>query len=134
MSIIVFTNMITTPIMAAELNNKNNLPDNSITYVACPEGGKHNMHSIGYAFIYSGPSSANPGELLLHGGNTNQCSKCGLYVGAQFCPQTWGFLGSYTMGYNVPYDGSSYYFYGGIMGEYWSLTEDSFIQGFEWLF
>ncbi|HBI72282.1 MAG TPA: hypothetical protein DEG06_00165 [Lachnospiraceae bacterium] len=117
------------PVMAAEASN-----DFSVKYIACPDGGKHEMHSVGVCFIYSGPSPSDPGERIVSYGNTNQCSKCGLYVGAQYCPQTYGFLGPYTMGYNIEYAGSIYYFYDGLMGEYWSLTGDSFIDGFEWKF
>lgn len=106
--------------------------ENSVRYIACPEGGKHTCKQVGTCIVYSGTPS-NPGSREITAGCVNKCSKCGLYVASQFAPQSASCLGQYTMDYNPSYIGSVYTFYG-IMGSYWSLHEDAFIDGFEWTF
>lgn len=54
-------------------------------YVPCPAGGKHQMHPMGQGHAYSGPSSADPGEMLYEG-VCGKCSGCGLYLLVEYWP------------------------------------------------
>jgi hypothetical protein len=107
----------------------------SVQYmITCDGGGKHQMHPRGRGICYTG-TPENKGSIDPSMSVVSQCSECDLWMISNYYPGSdTRFIGAYTITNNIiaSHD-EGYVFYGGRMGEYWSLTEDAYIQGFEFL-
>lgn len=112
--------------------NETDSANQLLRYIPCPGGGKHNMRSVANGFLYYG-SSSNPGSSKIHG-TIARCDGCRTYMFVQYYPGAIiNYIGAYKWGGAVASYGGISCMFDGPDGSYWSLTEDSFIQGFQFL-
>lgn len=102
-------------------------------YVPCPSGGKHQLKTIGVGWSYSGSSPADPGQRI-HIGTCGVCIGCGLYVMAENWPT--GMIiapGKVSASGRINSFNGVTTMFGSYIGEYYSLLQDDWIAGFDFL-
>lgn len=119
--------------LAAEVNNTIDGEEELIEprYIPCPNGGKHLMKNKGRATVYTGSTLENKGNIAFSG-TLGQCDNgCGTYIVCESWP-TGGRIPGYvaSSGRLYGYKGGTIML-GGAVGYYTSLTQDSWIQGFD---